>query len=219
MTSRRGHIQHGNQGHGRGHGFGHSHAHAYGHGHRSNGHVMHPELVPPSVGTGDGRSRKALLSFLLNDEDEGVMQPKEEPRDFASDLGSPMSAPVLSLREYGWRRPGQEQSFSAIRDTDMSPSVIGMPASSSNLRTSARAQQHQNGYSLQGQGLKQPPHLKMSDDPTAETGKLDGNGGNGEKRGVRKKRQRKFTCETCKFGFYTNSDLQKVSAPTFLCTI
>lgn len=31
-----------------------------------------------------------------------------------------------------------------------------------------------------------------------------------EKRGVRKKRQRKFACDTCGFGFYTNSDLQKV---------
>lgn len=30
-------------------------------------------------------------------------------------------------------------------------------------------------------------------------------------KGVRKKRQRKFVCETCGFGFYTNSDLQKVS--------
>lgn len=30
-----------------------------------------------------------------------------------------------------------------------------------------------------------------------------------DKRGVRKKRQRKFVCDTCGFGFYTNSDLQK----------
>lgn len=31
-----------------------------------------------------------------------------------------------------------------------------------------------------------------------------------DRRGVRKKRQRKFVCDTCGFGFYTNSDLQKV---------
>lgn len=35
------------------------------------------------------------------------------------------------------------------------------------------------------------------------------NGSSSTKNGVRKKRQRKFICDVCNFGFYTNSDLQK----------
>lgn len=36
-----------------------------------------------------------------------------------------------------------------------------------------------------------------------------------DKRAVRKKRQRKFVCDKCNFGFYTNSDLQKVCSFSF----
>lgn len=47
-------------------------------------------------------------------------------------------------------------------------------------------------------------------DAAAHRGHSGADAPGAEKRGVRKKRQRKFACDTCGFGFYTNSDLQKV---------
>lgn len=90
--------------------------------------------------------------------------------------------------------------------------ILGRGSPDATLSRSRSSYQFQHT----NQGRLNPP---MLNGPFADTGTGEAHasgdvatiqGTAGDRRGVKKKRQRKFVCETCGFGFYTNSDLQKV---------
>lgn len=133
-----------------------------------------------SSGYGEGHSKKGRLSFLLN-HDDVESRPQGQYNSFGGDDN------VTMVTE---RRRSDGSSFSrkgSHTDNGRSMRTAHLPVTLSGIE---RAMQFERS---------QPSRLSSANDTVGS-----------EKRGVRKKRQRKFVCDRCSFGFYTNSDLQKV---------
>lgn len=125
-------------------------------------------------------SRKGRLSFLLNHDDED-----KRLHEINSNSHDERSAPS---GDGEWGGPGFfHSSFAANRGHGMDSGMISLPS----------------GSTFQGR----TPQYDRANSSKANSASESGGS---EKKGVRKKRQRKFICDRCSFGFYTNSDLQKV---------
>lgn len=137
-------------------------------------------------------SRKGKLSFVLN-EDDAMAQGQQHDSMSSGHLG----------------RQNYDRSSSRDRNNELRGRV--------NPSGFDSAKGHNRSTPL---SFSQQPRTAMGAGymPTSERSAMhrlhsSGEAPGSEKRGVRKKRQRKFVCDTCGFGFYTNSDLQKVASP------
>lgn len=101
--------------------------------------------------------------------------------------------PPSRVGSYGQPSRMQQDSFPSHRQD---PSAYGRARGSSAANHVKNLQARQRTYSTERMGIQQPV----------------GDSTSHERKGVRKKRQRKFICDRCNFGFYTNSDLQKVGS-------
>lgn len=136
------------------------------------------------------KSKKTRLSFLLNDDEEDIVFPTRSlsfgvQRHAAGSQHS--SRDRLGETGRVARKPDEMRASSMMAAYTSSSSRSRTDTASTRRRSSERSYMHRSPTS--------------SELPTTGA----------EKRGVRKKRQRKFICDTCDFGFYTNSDLQKVT--------
>lgn len=133
-----------------------------------------------------GKSRKTRVSFLLNDDD-----------DEDAVLGNTGFEVLRQGTNSNKERKGEfgRQDRTAHQAGEESVQAISkggalLPTRSSGAVSASGSMQSASFYQGSPSQEQQP-------------------GGSGKK-GVRKKRQRKFPCDTCGFSFYTNSDLQKV---------
>lgn len=158
-------------------------------------------------------SSKAQLSFLLNEE-------QNEQQHISIDMG----LPSLSVRDASWKRQYSSSSHvnnQASRNSNPQghsnhlmdieypeQGLLSMPVSSpihSHVSSSLSIPEDQSIYSSGG-----PSAMDVSRSTKGDSAGNTNTVTSTDRRGVRKKRQRKFVCDTCGFGFYTNSDLQKV---------
>lgn len=127
---------------------------------------------------------KAHLSFLLNTEDN-------DHYDNHS-IEMSMSMSTITMRDHSRR--------------DSSATVLTRPRDE--IHSLTHSQSRDTALNRYSSSQTQTNPMDIGDivmtDPNGNTAT------SASARGVRKKRQRKFICETCGFGFYTNSDLQKV---------
>lgn len=161
-------------------------------------------------------SRKAHLSFLLNhddmsnsDSDMDTTASRSVPsnrikHEFSAETPNSIRNPYIS-KPHPPPTINQTLHSGVYLQTFLSPLLT--PPSGRSLNSPAGV--HEMPASLQESLLlyQHPPPSRESYDLKASKVTADTSN---EQRGVRKKRQRKFMCPTCGFGFYTNSDMQKV---------
>lgn len=132
------------------------------------------------AGYGEGHSKKGRLSFLLNHDDVD-----NRPQGSHNHFGADGDVPMVSERVRGSGSSSSKRGSYRSSGRGLGSTSLPMPSIGAERATHFER--------------SQPSRISSANDTVGS-----------EKRGVRKKRQRKFICDRCNFGFYTNSDLQKV---------
>lgn len=154
-------------------------------------------------------SMKAQLSFLLNHDDMHVNTPNHSVPScrVTSDYNSNSHALLFSDAKGHPNTPHQP----TILHQQMA-STLNLHSFRSPLTTSTGETVSTSPVGVHDMhAIVQTVQTCCQHNTASRQRDLFGGDSPSEQRGVRKKRQRKFVCATCSFGFYTNSDLQKVS--------